>query len=178
MTQPNPYLSTIYAFASKSPAEVVNELNHLDCGNQPSIKVVELIQRELKKLPHLAGDVVMGIKSPEGDLDIDLVLLYRGLVFVIKVEVDATEYNESSIHEVYAQARQLKSTHAASKEKFIVPVLLATRAQPHPCPIDISEDLVVNTIADNGQHLADLLEHFSNQFKADEIKAPDWLLWA
>lgn len=136
---------------------------------------IELLKAQFNQLPHLAGDVVLGLSAEQGEFSVEVVILYRGLVFVIAIGFDEQTYTEAKQARLHQQARTLKQQHRASADKFIIPVAIETKAEPQGGAIHVSEDLVANTMCDNGQHLAALIEHFSNQYKDDQIILSDWL---
>lgn len=137
-------------------------------------KKVELLQEQLQQLPHLSGSLLLNLEAPRLNTRCDAVILYRGLVFVVCLNVDAADYSAESIEQSDNQARSFKQHHPICADKFIVPVLLATAAQPQGSAIHVSQDLVADTMCDTGAHLALLIEHFANQYKADEITLEDW----
>ncbi|WP_240457296.1 hypothetical protein [Vibrio neptunius] len=137
---------------------------------------IALLQKQLTTLPHLAGQVIlrlpMGIESEE----IDAVVLYRGIVFVIQLELESNSYQADSITKVHQLARKLKDLTPLNKARYMVPVLLAAKAKPQAGPLAASQDLLFDTMCDSSEYLSALIEHFSNQFKADEIDAENWLV--
>ncbi|MGY3688036.1 hypothetical protein [Vibrio coralliilyticus] len=136
---------------------------------------ITLLRKQLTALPHLAGQVIlrlpMGLESEE----VDAVVLYRGIVFVIQLELESSDYKAGSIARVYQTTRQLKDLTPLNKELYMVPVLLAAKAKPQAGALAASQDLLFDTMCDSGEYLSALIEHFSNQFKADEIDAENWL---
>lgn len=136
---------------------------------------IALLKDRLSELPHLWGSIILNAPTPSGNLHSEAVILYRGLIFVLKIDQNSESYAEEALTKVYDQARAYKEHHPASGDKFIIPVLLATAASPQGGAINVSEDLVANTMCDNGAHLAGLIEHFANQYRADEIAMSEWL---
>ena len=57
---------------------------------------IALLRKQLTALPHLAGQVIlrlpMGLESEE----IDAVVLYRGIVFVIQLELESSDYKAAT----------------------------------------------------------------------------------
>ena len=136
---------------------------------------IELLKTSLNELPHLAGHLFLSVPVPNSSENVDCVVLYRGLIFVLSIDHVSHDYDCAKADQVHHFARQFKEQHQPSRDKFIIPVLVTPKAQPQASPIHVSEDLVANTLCDTGEHLAALLEHFSNQYKDDEILAKTWL---
>lgn len=173
MTQQAYYSASILQF---SEIDTQNILNHLSDEAQAIWQSkIDLLKTQFNQLPHLAGDVILGFNQPKLELDTEVVILYRGLVFVVSIGSDNGQYDEQQMSQLHKQALRLKKHHLGSQTKFIIPVSIETKASPQPSPITVSEDLVAGTMCDNGEHLAALIEHFSNQYKDDQILLDEWL---
>jgi hypothetical protein len=85
-----------------------------------------------------------------------------------------SDYQQEDIKSAHALALALKAHHRPCHDRFIVPVVISTSASPQGSEIQVSSDGVFNTMMDSGENLAALLEHFANQFKADEIDVKAW----
>lgn len=137
-------------------------------------KNAELLSRRLNALPHLAGHVFLNLPVPHSSECTASVILYRGLIFVISIDHAAQEHCPTLMAKTHQFATQFKQHHDPSKDKFIIPIVLTPNAQPQGSAIHVSEDLVANTMCDTGEHLAAMIEHFSNQYKDDEIAVDAW----
>jgi len=172
MTLQAQYSGSILDFVQTDNSTICSQLSdtNLDWPN-----IIERLKQQFAQLPHLAGDVVLGLSHSQSKLNIEVVILYRGLVFPIGFDLVNDHYGEASIQAIHQQARLLKTRHLETASKFIVPVLIATKSSPQGGEIVVSEDLVANTMCDNGENIAALVEHFSNQYKDDQIILSDWL---
>ncbi|WP_244225187.1 hypothetical protein [Vibrio aquaticus] len=138
-------------------------------------QAIDLLKNQFHQLPHLAGDLVLGLNNQTPELRIPVTILYRGLIFTIDIGFNNTDYQADTLDTLHQQARTLKHHHVASQSKFIIPVTLETQATPKGGAIVVSEDLVADPMCDTGEHLAALIEHFANQYKDDQIILADWL---
>ncbi|MDC5803805.1 hypothetical protein OPW36_02970 [Vibrio europaeus] len=172
MTLQAQYFASILDFVQSESSDICVQLSHSIADWQTK---VDLLKQQFNQLPHLAGDIVLGLSQADSKLDIEVVILYRGLVFPLVIDLDSEKYNEELKANIHQQARRLKECHIESKPKFIVPVQVAINATPQGGTITVSEDLVADTMCDTGEHLAALIEHFSNQYKDDQIILSDWL---
>lgn len=180
-TMSQPYFSSsIYDFCQ---TELTNDNSDLTLFLQPFDKAeqadwiakVTLLQARLTELPHLSGSILLNAPTPFDEDNAEVVILYRGLIFVLRIDLNRKHYSDDSITQVHQQAYAFKNQHLISRDKFIIPVLLSTSASPSGAPIQVSEDLVANTMCDSGEHLAALIEHFANQYRADEILLEEWI---
>ncbi|WCP67800.1 hypothetical protein LYZ37_03525 [Vibrio tubiashii] len=172
MTLHAQYTASILDFVQSENSDICAQLSHSTSDWQTKI---DLLKQQFNLLPHLAGDIVLGLSQADSNLGIEVVILYRGLVFPVTIDLVHQGYTEESKANIHQQARRLKECHLESKSKFIVPVQIATNATPQGGAITVSEDLVADTMCDTGEHLAALVEHFSNQYKDDQIILSDWL---
>ncbi|MCK6265379.1 hypothetical protein KP803_19105 [Vibrio sp. ZSDE26] len=165
--------ASLYDFSRSSLNAIISK-HQVDASFKLKEKV-ELIQSQLNELLHLAGDIIFDYPIPHNESKSNVIFLYRGLVFVVIFKFNENEYHQKDIDVTQQLAFALKTHHSLCQDRFIVPVLIATGAESQGCDIQVSTERVINTIVDNGHNLAALLEHFSNQFKADKIDADAWI---
>lgn len=173
MTQQCYYAASIVQFTETDTEQILTQLS-IPEWSQWNAKI-ELLKTQFNQLPHLAGDVIFGFNRSDIGLSAEVVVLYRGLVFVIQIGFDKAEYHADDSSCLHQQALLLKTHHIGSQTKFIIPISIETKASPQPSAIMVSEDLVASTMCDSGEHLAAMIEHFSNQYKDDQIILNDWL---
>ena len=59
---------------------------------------------------------------------VDLIFIYKRIIFVIEFKVNAKGYEQASKDQALDYAIDLKNFHEASRDKVLVPVLVATDA--------------------------------------------------
>lgn len=173
MTASTLYAAPILQFTQTDTSTILTHLPTDQDSQWPA--TIELLKQQFEQLPHLAGDVIFEFTNQATTSVSAVIILYRGLVFVVAVGFEASDYQPEILAALHQQANELKQHHLASESKFIIPVSIETHASPQGGAIIVSEDLVAQTMCDNGQNLAALIEHFSNQYKDDQIILSDWL---
>ncbi|MFM2589106.1 hypothetical protein [Vibrio sp. TBV020] len=173
MTVSTHYAAPILQFTQTDTSSILTQLppEHHDKWQA----TIELLKQQFKQLPHLAGDIILEFTNQATTTVSSVIILYRGLVFVAAIGFEQSDYQPNVLTALHEQANGLKHYHLESRSKFIIPVSIETLASPQGGAIVVSEDLVAETMCDNGQHLAMLIEHFSNQYKDDQIILLDWL---
>ncbi|USD33152.1 MULTISPECIES: hypothetical protein [Vibrio] len=167
----------LYTFCHQLDSANLSDLDLIKAdAKQTWLRKISLLQTQLKTLPHLAGQVLLRLPMGANLEDIESIVLYRGIIFVIRIDMESDNYQPSSIAQVHLAARQLKDLNQANKDKYIIPVLLAAKAQPQSGSLAATEDRLFDTMCDSGEYLSAMIEHFANQFKADEIDAENWLV--
>jgi hypothetical protein len=76
----------------------------------------------------------------------DAVVLAGGLVFVLEYKVGATGFARHAVEQVHGYALDLKSFHATSHDRRIVPILIATGAPPQPIALGFAPDGVATPV--------------------------------
>ncbi|UPQ87382.1 hypothetical protein [Vibrio sinaloensis] len=170
MTMPSRYSAPLLDFVAADPVTISSSLS----GERSVwLNTITLLKQQLQQLPHLAGDIVLGLEHQQQAFD--TVILYRGIVFVVAVDFDQQDYRPDVMDALLKKAQYLKQHHLGSQTRFIVPLYLVSHAQAKGSPILVSPQLVANPMCDNGEHLALLIEHFANQYKDDQIMLNEWL---
>lgn len=106
----------------------------------------------------------------------DVVLVLGGIVFVIEFKVGATSFDRSAVEQVHDYALDLKNFHRGSHGVPIVPVVIATSAQPLDVTnISWASDGVANPFRARVDDLRDLISRCSASRHAPAIDVADWL---
>lgn len=87
---------------------------------------IEIMRDVIYKLNDQDGQIIFEYDIPRLGKRIDLVLLYRGIVFCIEFKVGESRILEGDIDQVLDYALDLKNFHKFSQDKVIVPILVAT----------------------------------------------------
>ena len=106
-------------------------------------------------LAHLSnpdGQIIFEYDIPRLGKRIDVVLLYRGVIFCVEFKVGESSVLESDVDQVLDYALDLKNFHKLSQDNLIVPILVATKYPKRTTDIQMSiyDDRVVNPIIVNG----------------------------
>ena len=105
----------------------------------------------------------------------DVILVARGVVFVLEYKVGAKEYFRYAIDQALDYALDLKNFHAGSHDRTIVPVLVATKAAQAPLNITTWSDKVASPILANRETLLPCMRSLLHQLGSADC---DPLVWA
>ncbi len=89
----------------------------------------------------------------------DVVLLIQGVVFVLEYKTGAEDFYQYAIDQVVDYALDLKNFHEGSHDKAIVPILIATKAQPKSNELYWSNDHVAKPMFSNCDDLGSLIDY-------------------
>ena len=124
------------------------------------------------------GRIIFEYDIPRLAKRIDVVLLYKGIVFCIEFKVGEKKILEADVDQVLDYALDLNNFHRFSQGKVIVPILVATNYETHSSVIQKSgyDDSVINPLItgkDGINYLIDIvLERFPNEPPID----PNWII--
>jgi len=127
------YKDSLSDFLNKSPKRILETLA-LPGGNDPGqVKAwaaeIDILQRILSKYQYEKAEVLFEYTIPRLAKRVDVVLLLRGIVFVLEFKAEEKGYLVSDIDQVMDYALDLKNFHKESHDRTIVPVLVVTEAK-------------------------------------------------
>lgn len=139
---------------------------------------IEIMKSVLSALPDKAGQIVFEYDIPRLGKRIDVVLLYRGIVFCLEFKVGESKILEADLDQVLDYALDLKNFHKFSQDKVIAPILVATKFSEHTASVQMSvyDDKVVNPLVTGGTGLFDVIAHVLNRFPNETAVNQDWII--
>ncbi len=107
----------------------------------------------------LSGSIYFEYAIPRMGKRVDVVLLVDAAIFVIEYKVGEDHYSSHAIDQVTDYALDLKNFHESSHDQYIIPILIATRAQSVPVTLQLTphKDKLFSAIRSNGQTLDEII---------------------
>ena len=132
----------------------------------------------VSKLNDRDGQIIFEYDIPRLGKRIDLVLLYRGIVFCIEFKVGESRILEGDIDQVLDYALDLKNFHKFSQDKVIVPILVATNFPNSSTDIRMSvyDDRVVNPLVTGKNGIIDLIKKVIYRFPNESPVNSNWVI--
>jgi len=106
---------------------------------------------------------------------IDVVIVANNIIIVIEFKVGQSEYLNSDKEQLLDYCLDLRDFHFESRDKTIVPILLATKGPVSKTNNLENKDWVKNTQLTNADNLSDTLIEILNQYGNNELK--DYKQW-
>jgi hypothetical protein len=119
------------------------------------IEQIENLKDQLTNF--LNGEIFFEFSIPRMGKRADVVLLINDIVFVLEYKNGAKTYDNHSKDQALDYALDLKNFHEASHHKYIVPILVATKAAVIENEISWYKDRVASVLLSNGQDLREVL---------------------
>ena len=139
---------------------------------------IEIMKNVVSKFRDTNGQVIFEYDIPRLGKRIDVVLLYRGIVFCLEFKVGESKILETNIDQVLDYALDLKNFHKFSEDKVIVPILIATNYSSRSSSIQMSvyDDRVVNPLVTGKAGISALIEIVLNEFPNESPVHKDWII--
>lgn len=132
----------------------------------------------LEKYKDEDGQIIFEYNIPRLGKRIDVVLLFRGIIFCLEFKVGKREVLENDIDQVLDYALDLKNFHKFSQDKIIVPILIPTDFERVSTSIIMSvyDDKVVNPLFTGINNIGNLIEEVIRKFPNEESINPKWVI--
>jgi len=139
---------------------------------------IEIIKNVVSSLCDSNGQIVFEYDIPRLGKRIDVVLLYRGIVFCLEFKVGESKILESNIDQVLDYALDLKNFHKFSEDKVIAPILVATNYANRSTSIQMSvyDDMVINPLITGKTGISALIQNVLNKFPNETPVHNDWII--
>jgi hypothetical protein len=156
------YSRDVAGFLADEPDTILGQLA------QRSEFAVEQSQRDawVKQIEHLkhtlagqCGSVYLEYAIPRMGKRVDVVLLVGAAIFVIEYKVGEDRFSSHAIDQVTDYALDLKNFHESSHDRYIAPILIATRAPSVPMSLQLTphKDKLFSPITSNGHSLGQII---------------------
>lgn len=125
-----------------------------------------------------AGRIVFEYDIPRLAKRIDVVLLYKGIIFCLEFKVGETHILEADVDQVLDYALDLKNFHKFSAQNVIVPILIATNYTGVSTTVRMSvyDDRVVNPLVTGKERLSDLVNAVLGRFPNEPPLDQNWII--
>jgi len=157
------YSSSILEFTKKGENEILGILTKSnEFPLQPMQRFAWSSDIDIlkKALLDLDGKIIFEFSVPRMGKRIDVVLVIRGVIFVLEFKVGEKEFLSSSIDQVWDYALDLKYFHSKSQDSLISPILIATEAS-YPFGAMVTskrDDKVLDPLKTNSRDLRKALD--------------------
>ena len=124
------------------------------------------------------GQIIFEYDIPRLGKRIDVVLLYKGIVFCVEFKVGESQILEADVDQVLDYALDLKNFHKYSEHKVIVPFLVATEYRSSSADILMSvyDDQVVNPLVTGLSGVNSLINKVLTRFPNETPVDPNWII--
>ena len=155
------YAAPVESFLNENPTTILGTLaDHYEFGLEDQQKYAWKIQIDVLKqaLRDISGFVFFEFSIPRMGKRVDVILLTKGIVFVLEFKIGEKSYPVHALEQVVDYALDLKNFHETSHQCSIVPILVSTGAKAISTPLRAYSDQVYVPLLANATTLAGQLE--------------------
>lgn len=186
------YNSSFTSFQNKTDSEIFGKLcesYHGDVGdNQKNAWIEEIsimktvlasLMEEISQDSTKAdGQIIFEYDIPRLGKRVDVVLLYRGIIFCIEFKVGESRILEADVDQVLDYALDLNNFHKFSQERVIVPILVATNYKANSTIIQRSgyNDNVINPLVTGKSGIYTLIDKAIKEYPNEPDIDDRWII--
>ncbi len=136
---------------------------------------IAILQEQLRFLPD-DGSIIFEYTVPRIGSRIDVVCIIHGIIFVLEFKGNETEYKPEDEEQVIDYALDLKYFHEESEKRYIVPILVPTKAPTAVNRINIFDDKILDVLYANGNNIGETINSVLNVISdTDDISFTAWV---
>ena len=177
------YSDTIPRFMEKSASEILGELVESDVDGtrlehsqkDAWIEQISILKQTFSHRRH-DGKVYFEYSVPRLGKRIDVVALIGAVIFVLEFKVHEELFKSYAVDQVWDYALDLKNFHQSSHERYVAPILIATKAE-QVLPVSHStpqNDRVLLPIRSTPDSLSSTIEKVLQFAQEPDIDPAEW----
>lgn len=142
---------------------------------------ISIMRETLQKMDGLDSKnarIIFEYDIPRLGKRIDIVLIYRGIIFCIEFKVGESNILEADVDQVLDYALDLNNFHKFSQNRVIVPILVATNYKSYSTFVQRSayDDLVINPMITGKDNLDKLIRAVINKYPDEMPIDSNWII--
>jgi hypothetical protein len=173
------YINTIDQFLQDDKDRIIGKLTVGSGSNVDQTQIsaweqqIIILKQELK---NIKGSIFFEFSIPRMGKRVDVVLLLEKIVAVLEFKVGEKIFNSSAIDQVWDYALDLKNFHSTSHNTILIPVLIATEAQPQNIELKQSghSDGVLKPILINCAQIQTVIDRAAMSAEFNQLVVSEW----
>ncbi len=139
---------------------------------------IKIIKSLISSYKNENGQVIFEYDIPRLGKRIDVVLLFRGIIFCLEFKIGESKIIEENIDQVLDYALDLKNFHKYSQDKIIVPILIATKYNSSSTNIQTSiyDDKVINPLITGESNLSNVINSILTKYNSELPINNNWII--
>lgn len=167
------YSSPISYFLRQPTAEILGVIHSNDNSAETTIQQNNAWETEVKILKDQLcdfdeGQLIFEYTIPRMGKRIDVVFLYRNIVFLLEFKCGDTEYRASTFDQVYDYALDLRNFQKESHSKLLVPIMVSTRA-PDKTNVIKEKERIIEPLSCNSGNIGHVIRMVCSQYNKEPI---------
>lgn len=172
------YAESVENFLRQSSKEITGIIHSNDVSAETSIQQSNTWEIEVDILKDQLADfndgrIIFEYTIPRMGKRVDVVLLYKNIVFLMEFKCGDKEYRSSTYDQVYDYALDLRNFQKESHNKLLVPMMVSTKAPYRACVIN-EKDRVIEPICCNADNIGEYINKVSANYNESNF---DYVAW-
>lgn len=172
------YSSSINEFLNYSKNYILGVIHSNDISAETSIQQsntwsqeIQILKEQLKQFTE--GQIMFEYTIPRMGKRVDVVLLYKNIVFLLEFKCGDSEYRNSTYDQVYDYAVDLRNFQKESHNKLLVPIMISTSAPPvENCIIEIER--IIKPLRCNATNINETINKVAKQYCEPQFNYLEW----
>lgn len=172
------YSASTAEFLTQSTTEILGEIHSNDISAETTIQQsntwkieVEILKDQLKELDD--GRVIFEYTIPRMGKRVDVVVLYRNIVFLLEFKCGDDDYSSAAYDQVYDYALDLRNFQKESHDKLLVPIMVSTRA-PEVDNAIREQDRIIEPLSCNAGNIAKVIREVCSRYDETAFDYEAW----
>ena len=173
------YSASIQDFLNQSDNEILGIIHANDVSAETTIQQSNTWEEEIRILKDQLsnfdeGRIIFEYTIPRMGKRVDVVLLYKNIVFLLEFKCGDREYRSSTYDQVYDYALDLRNFQKESHSKLLVPIMISTFA-PSVENHMIEKDRIIAPFRCNAKNIDSVIKHIVSNYSNEPTF--DYLQW-
>ena len=180
MTQRAFYSASFKDFLSAEPDAITGQISRfhtqhlLHAQTRAWCAEIEVLKRSLAESVEREGHIFIEFMIPRMGRRADVVMIFKGIVFVVEFKVGAKVFTAADMRQTHGYALDLKNFHRGSHDKYLVPLLVATKATSQSKDPVFAGDNVASTLCISPGELFPRMRLIAERFNQPTFDSNLW----
>lgn len=162
------YSEDICTFLKQSTSEILGIIHSNDASAETTIQQsntweyeVEILKDQLQTFDE--GRIIFEYTIPRKGKRVDVVVLYKNIVFLLEFKCGDKEYRQSTYDQVYDYALDLRNFQKESHNKLLVPIMISTKAEAVSNKV-VARDRIIEPLKCNEINIGETIFNVVNKY--------------
>ena len=172
------YTATIADFLRQPTSEIIGIIHSNDISAETTIQQsntweieVEILKEQLAAFDD--GRIIFEYTIPRMGKRVDVVVLYRNIVFLLEFKCGDDEYRASTYDQVYDYALDLRNFQKESHDKLLVPIMVSTKAPAYKNTL-VERERIIKPIRCNAKNFGIAIHYIADKYTEPAF---DYVAW-
>lgn len=134
---------------------------------------IQILKKQLVEFSQ--GDIIFEYTIPRMGHRVDVICIIEGIIFLLEFKVGDKEYKKSTTDQVMDYALDLKYFHDQSKNRYLVPINVSTKATEKQNEYYCMADNIYNTLFCNENNIGSTIREIISRIQDTSLSTQEWI---